>query len=94
MKNGWVKFVVATMVTIGLFVAGILVGEIRAAGAMDARVGALEEEMGRGRRWTLEQQLEYMEAQNYMHQVQSIDIAEIKAWMRAICAATEAKCGV
>lgn len=89
---GWVKFTLGILVTVGLFAAGILVGEIRESGGMDARLKAVETELGKGRRWTLEQQLAYMDEQASAHQKMCVEIAEIKVMVRALCAKTNADC--
>lgn len=89
---GWAKFTLGLLVTVGLFAAGILVGEIRESGGMNARLNAIESELGKGRRWTLEQQLEYMDEQAQAHQKMCIEIAEIKVMVRALCTKTNADC--
>ena len=80
------------IVAVGAAVMGAGVALAFGALSVVPRLDTLEHEAEKGERWTLQQQLDYMEREATANRKVAEDIAEIKATQRAICAATEADC--
>lgn len=87
----WTRWVLGLLVTVAIFFGGYT-SATQNSGGLEQRVSHLEEQDAKGDRWTLQQQLNYMESQALHDAMVSAKLAEINVKLELICKKTNAGC--